>query len=117
MVLSGQSFADLEASVSSGGTPFLSQVLASVNSLIVHQLNSPTDAEMAAQYAGTFQKVEITAQVVEREATGVGSARSTREFLVSPDDFKELGTAEAYLISKKSGRRLKIAGRMSKIVG
>lgn len=115
VVLAGQSFADLEASVTSGGAPFLSQVLASVNSLIVHQLNSPADAELAAQYAGTFQKVEITAQVVEQAATGVGSARSTREFQVRPDDFKELETAEAYLISKRLGNRIKISGRLSRI--
>lgn len=115
IVLSGQSFADLEASVVAGGAPFLNQVLASVNTLVVHQLNSPDDAELVAQYAGTYQKVEVTAQVVEGVATGVGSARSSREFLVSPDDFKELGTAEAYLISKKNTGRLKIACRLSKI--
>lgn len=60
VILSGQSFSDLEASVVAGGAPFLSQVLASVNTLVVHQLNSPADAELAAQYAGTFEKVEVT---------------------------------------------------------
>ena len=115
VVLSGQTLADLEASVMAGGAPFLNQVLASVNTLVVHQLNSPADAELAAQYSGTYQKVEVTAQVVEGVATGVGSARGSREFVVSPDDFKELGTAEAYLISKKSGGRLKISCRLSRI--
>lgn len=116
VVLSGQSFADLDASVGDGGTPFLSQVLASVNTLVVHQLNSPADAELASQYSGTYQKVEVTAQVVEGVATGVGSARSSREFLVSPDDIKELGTAEAFLISKKSGVRTKISCRRSPVL-
>lgn len=111
VVLAGQSFADLERSVASGGDSFASQLLASINSLIVHQLNSPSDAELAAEYAGTTEKMEVTAQVVEQTATGVGSARSTREFIVSPDDFKELGTAEAFFISKKSGKRTKIASR------
>jgi len=113
VILSGQSFSDFEASVVAGGAPFLSQVLASVNTLVVHQLNSPADAELASQYAGTFQKVEVTAQVVEGVATGVGSARSSREFIVSPDDFKELGTGEAFLVSKKTGGRLKISCRLS----
>ncbi|MBE0580513.1 MAG: TraM recognition domain-containing protein [Devosia sp.] len=115
VVLSGQSFADLEVSVLTGGTSFLNQVLASVNTLIVHQLNSPTNAELASQYSGTFQKVEVTAQVVEGVATGVGSARSSREFVVSPDDFKELKMAESYLISKKYGTKTKISGRLSRI--
>jgi hypothetical protein len=115
VVLAGQSFADLERSVADGGESFASQLLASINSLIVHQLNSPADAELAAEYAGTTEKMEVTAQVVEQTATGVGSARSTREFIVSPDDFKELGTAEAFFISKKSGRRTKIASRLSRI--
>lgn len=115
VVLAGQSFADLSRSVASGGDSFASQLLASINSLIVHQLNSPADAELAAEYAGTTEKIEVTAQVVEQTATGVGSARSTREFNVSPDDFKELQTAEAFFISKKSGRRTKIASRLSRI--
>jgi type IV secretory pathway TraG/TraD family ATPase VirD4 len=116
LVLSGQSFADLEASVVSGGAPFLNQILASVNTLIVHQLNSPADAELASQYAGTFQKIEVTAQVIEGVATGVGSARGSREFVVSPDDFKELALAEAYILSKKYGTRTKFSARLSKIV-
>lgn len=115
VVLAGQSFADLERSVASGGDSFASQLLASINTLIVHQVNSPADAELAAEYAGTTEKIEVTAQVVEHTATGLGSARNTREFIVSPDDFKELGTAEAFSISKKSGKRTKMASRLSRI--
>lgn len=116
LVLGTQSFADLNRSVQSGGEAFADQILASVNSLVTHRLNSPNDAELAARITGTFLKEELTAQVVGQVETGVGSSRLTREFFVSPDDLKTSQTGEAYLVVKSSNRMVHLRARQSPIV-
>lgn len=100
MALLGQSFADLESVEGIDGKAFHNQILASINTVIVHRLNSPDDAELAAQIAGTYAKPKITAQTVGDKPTGAGSVRMTREFLVGPDLFKRLQRGQAIILSK-----------------
>jgi len=100
VVLLGQSFADLESVEGIDGKAFRNQILASINTVIVHRLNSPDDAELAAQIAGTYAKPEMTAQTVGNKPTGAGSVRVTREFLVGPDRFKRLQRGHAIILSK-----------------
>lgn len=115
IVMAGQSFADLERSVNEQGGSFRNQILGSVNTLIVHRLNAPEDAELGAQFAGTYLKPETTAQVVGRQPTGAGSVRVTREFNIGPDKFKELKRGEAVVIAKGKGTVRKIRARYSSI--
>ncbi len=116
VVLAGQSFADVERSVTEQGPAFRNQILGSINTVIVHRLNSPDDAELGAQFAGTFLKAETTSQVVGGQPTGAGSVRMTREFSVAPDILKDLDFAEAVVISKSSHTTRVIRTRHSEIV-
>lgn len=100
VLLLGQSFADLEKAEDMDGKAFRNQILGSVNTAILHRLNSPDDAELAAQIAGTFLKPEVTAQTVGNQPTGAGSVRMTREFHVGPDRIKKLRKGEAVILSK-----------------
>lgn len=116
VVLLGQSFADLETVNHIDGKTFRNQILASVNTVIVHRLNSPDDAELAAQIAGTYAKPELTAQTVGSKPTGAGSVRMTREFLVGPDSFKNLERGEAFVLSKYGPHIRKIKARLPKFM-
>ena len=116
VILLGQSFADLETVDHVDGKSFRNQVLASVNTIIVHRLNSPDDAELAAQIAGTYAKPELTAQTVGSKPTGAGSVRMTREFLVGPDRFKSLERGQAFVLSKFGTHIRKIKARLPKFM-
>jgi len=112
VVLLGQSFADLETVDHVDGKAFRNQVLASVNTVIVHRVNSPDDAELASQIAGTYAKPELTAQTLGNQPTGAGSVRITREFNVGPDRFKKLKRGEAIVLSKFGQQVRKIKARL-----
>lgn len=116
VVLLGQSFADLEAVNHVDGKAFRNQILGSVNTVIVHRVNSPDDAELAAQIAGTYAKPELTAQTVGNKPTGAGSVRMTREFLIGPDRFKNLKRGQAFVLSKYGPHIRKIKARLPKFM-
>ncbi|MBE7734631.1 type IV secretory system conjugative DNA transfer family protein [Devosia faecipullorum] len=116
VVLLGQSFADLESVEGIDGKAFRNQILASINTVIVHRLNSPDDAELAAQIAGTYAKPEMTAQTVGNKPTGAGSVRMTREFLVGPDRFKRLQRGQAIILSKFGKHVRTIKARLPKFM-
>lgn len=125
VIILGQSFADLETVDHADGKAFRNQILASINTVVVHRLNSPDDAELAAQIAGTYAKPELTAQTVGNKPTGAGSVRVTREFFVGPDRFKNLnqGTSArfyemAIIGSRKRGEAVVLSkfGKLRKMV-
>lgn len=84
------------------GREFKGQVLNCINTLIVHRVNSPGDAEELSAWIGTRESIETTHQVDYRTGRAdKGSQRKTREYLVHPDEIKNgLAVGEAFVASK-----------------
>jgi hypothetical protein len=100
-VLSSQSFQDLTTDFLDSSSS-IQQALASINSIIVHQLNAADDAELIARTVGTSSQLEHTAQAVGEKPTGASSIREVREFRLHPDALKSLGTGEAIYVDRTS---------------
>ncbi len=85
-----------------GGREFKGQVLNCINTLFVHRVNSPKDAEELSAWIGTRESVETTRQIDFRTGSmDKGSQRATREYLVHPDEIKNgLSAGEAFVSSK-----------------
>ena len=80
---------------------FASQVLNCVNTIICHRLNDHESAESVAAWAGTRDMFDVTAQIGAEGATGMGSVRRNKEFIIHPDAIKQdLQPGEAFYISK-----------------
>ncbi len=80
---------------------FASQVLNCVNTIICHRLNDHDSAEAVAAWAGTKDSFDMTAQIGGNGATGMGSVRRNKEFIIHPDSIKQnLQPGEAFYISK-----------------
>ena len=80
---------------------FASQVLNCVNTIICHRLNDHDSAEAVAAWAGTKDSFDLTAQIGGDGATGMGSVRRNKEFIIHPDSIKQnLQPGEAFYISK-----------------
>jgi hypothetical protein len=81
---------------------FESQVLNCVNTIICHRLNDQESAEKVAEWAGTKDSFDVTAQINQGQgSTGMGSVRRNKEFIVHPDDIKRsLQPGEAFLLTK-----------------
>jgi type IV secretory pathway TraG/TraD family ATPase VirD4 len=96
-ILSAQSPSDLDAQVSEH---FTEQVIENCNNYLILRQNSAKNAERLAKIIGTRNAMEITYQVNEDGATGLGSARRDRAFLYHPDDIKVLKKGQAVFVSK-----------------
>ena len=80
---------------------FANQVLNCVNTIICHRLNDHDSAESIAAWAGTRDMFDVTAQIGGEGATGMGSVRRNKEFIIHPDSIKQdLQPGEAFYISK-----------------
>ncbi len=79
-------------------------------------MNSPTDASTLAEIIGTKKSLEITAQLGNEGATGMGSARNVREFLAHPDEIKNLPTGEAFIANKNDNTVRRIKGRYPELM-
>ena len=81
---------------------FLDQVLNCANTLICHRLNDQTSAESISKWIGTQDAFTVTAQLsVNQGATGLGTVKSNKDFIVHPDEIKQtLQTGEAFYITK-----------------
>jgi hypothetical protein len=113
-VLISQSCFDL-ATDSSNSANSIQQALASVNSMILHQLNAADDAELVARTVGTATELEHTAQAIGEKPTGASSIRQVREFRLHPDSLKSLGTGEALYVDRTSNTVQHVLVRQSKI--
>jgi hypothetical protein len=82
---------------------FRDQVLASVNTYVIHRLNVAADREYIASLAGTKRTMGYTSQTVGGKGTGAASARHTKEFVMHPDDIRELHDHEAFVVNCNSG--------------
>ncbi len=81
---------------------FLEQMLNCANTLICHRLNDHDSAESIANWIGTQESFTITAQINQAQgATGLGSVRRNKEFIIHPDWIKQkLQTGEAFYVTK-----------------
>lgn len=106
-ILATQSLADL---VAAAGEPFKHQVIENCNNYIVMRQNSYADAEEWAKTIGTKEQMQMTFQMTQSEATGLGSARMVRGFKIHPDTIKDFGVGEAVYLSRDNGifERIKI---------
>ncbi len=109
-VLATQSVADLGRATPETPDQFTRQVFSSRNNYLVHRLNAPKDAQLVAELIGTRDGVEHTAQIDGMGATGLGSARRTKSFVVHPDVIKQLPRGKAIFVNKNMGdvRRIRV---------
>lgn len=96
-ILSCQSLSDLEENVSEN---FKEQIIENCNNYIVMRQNSAKNAEQWSNIIGTHNTMDITYQLKENDATGLGSAKHTRTFYFHPDVIKSLKKGEAIFVSK-----------------
>lgn len=95
-VLASQSLSDLSAAVSED---FKEQVIENCNNYIIMRQNSSKNAEEWANIVGTRESIDVTYQIDEG-ATGRGSARKTREYILHPDEIKNFPTGQGFAVSK-----------------
>jgi type IV secretory pathway TraG/TraD family ATPase VirD4 len=96
-ILATQSLSDLDAKC---GEYFKEQVIENCNNYLILRQNSAGNAEQWANIIGTHLSMDITYQVKEGGETGLGSMKSTREYLYHPDDIKNFAMGNAIFISK-----------------
>jgi hypothetical protein len=108
VLLATQELADLDR-VAPG---LRDQVLGIVGVKIIHRQDVPTSAQTVAQMIGTERVWERTYQVGNRLFAGYDTGRGTRrqaeQFIVHPNEIKNLTTGEAILIVKTPSRRVAI---------
>lgn len=84
---------------------FKSQVLNCVNTLICHRLNDQESAETVANWIGTRDAFNVTAQInIKENDAAMGSVRRNKEFIVHPDAIKQgLRVGEVFYATKVGG--------------
>ena len=111
-VIATQSLSDIEAAA---GKAVVNQIVDNCNTFIVQRQNAPESAEILAGVIGTREGVEVTRQVQSVAGialdTGLGSVRRVREYVVHPDEIKNLKTGEAIVVRKLTGEVLRVKVR------
>jgi hypothetical protein len=92
-LLAFQSLADIDRL--DHGKDIRRQIIQNCNTLIVQRQNDPSDAEELANIIGTDESYQLTYQISDEGATGVGSARGVKKYIFHPDDIKKLKIGEA----------------------
>jgi hypothetical protein len=105
VLVATQEMADLDRA----GAGVRDQVIGSTALKLVLRQDVPASAHMAAQIAGTERVWEETRQIggglLFPGPPPRGTRREVERFIIDPNQVKTLGTGEAVLISKLSGRR------------
>ncbi|HAG07009.1 MAG TPA: hypothetical protein DCL13_02400, partial [Peptococcaceae bacterium] len=111
-IIATQSLSDIEAAA---GKAVVNQIIDNCNVFTIHRQNSPESAEILAGIIGTREGVEVTRQVQSVAGivleTGLGSVRQVREYVVHPDEVKNLKTGEAIVVRKLTGEVLRVKVR------
>jgi type IV secretory pathway TraG/TraD family ATPase VirD4 len=83
----------------------MEQILNCVNTLICHRVNDSISAQAVSDWVGTQNAFAVTAQLdIAQSGASAGSVRSTKEYIVHPDNIKQgLEVGEAYFITKVGG--------------
>ena len=100
-----QSLADLESAV---GEAFKHQIVENCNNFCILRQNSYMGAEAFSKLIGTQEKMQLTYQMSQAEATGMGTAKRVREFIIHPDEIKSFKTGEGVFLSRDNGKCEKI---------
>ena len=101
VILGTQSFADIARGVEVGaGDTFVTQVLESINTLIIHRMLSSKDREVAATETGTREAIERTVQTVGGIGTGAASSRFVQQFIAHPDAVRRLEDGVAFVVDR-----------------
>lgn len=95
IVLSMQGFSDIDRLPS--GEALRRQIIQNCNTLIVHRVNDPKDADELASMFGTQETYLITFQINDLGATDLGSMRPEQEFKIHPNDIKGLKRGEIFI--------------------
>lgn len=100
-LLGTQSLADLE----DVSPQFKQQTIENCNNYIVLRQNASQGASEWSETVGTYETMKMTYQISsdEEEETQKGSARRVREFIIHPDQIKNLKTGEGFYISRDYG--------------
>ena len=96
-VLAAQSLSDLEAAADEH---FKEQVIENCINYIIMRQNSAKNSEEWANIIGTRNAIDMTFQVEDKGATGLGSVRQTRKYHYHPDHIKALAMGKAIFLSK-----------------
>lgn len=112
-VLTVQSVADIGQRVRQNADLFTQQIIANCNLFVVHRMNTSEDAQKFSEIIGTKANMEITTQLGEHGATGLGSARRSRHFLAHPDEIKSLERGEAFFLDKNTNTFNQMKARFS----
>lgn len=116
VMLGSQSLADLRAARPGEDSDTLTeQVLTNVTYVVAHRESDPDSAERLARMAGTQPSWVTTEKYGGRADGWLGQREGTRtrerEFIVLPDQFKQLGVGEAVLIrpgAKEPGQVVRV---------
>ena len=83
------------------------QVIANTSTLVSFLQKLPESAETIAGIAGTYKSEKETSQVEEegvlfksKKETGMGTVRDVEEYIIHPNDIKNLGVGECFIVSK-----------------
>jgi hypothetical protein len=82
---------------------FAGQVLGNCNVHLIFRQDDPDDAELWARFMGTKTVTKRTFQTQDGSKTGASSNRESLEFIVSPDQIKNLGVGQC-VVSIKTRR-------------
>jgi len=98
-ILSTQSLSDLAINE---GEYFIGQVLSNCNNYLIFRQNDSDDAERLASVIGTKNSPEHTVQVNGDGATGRGTIKISKEYVIHPADIKRLRLGEAVFVNKQN---------------
>ncbi len=93
VALSTQSVADIASAT--GNDQLLASLADNFTGFVLHRQTSPESRDWLAMLLGTRELWQSTDRTQGARSSGVGSRRRAAEFVVRPDDFKELRTGEA----------------------
>ncbi len=96
-ILATQSLSDLEFD---GSSKIKEQIIENCNNYFILRQNNYKNAEEWANIVGTDNTIDITYQIDKDSATGLGSAKRTREYIFHPDKIKNLSTGRGFYVSK-----------------
>ncbi len=99
VILATQSLDDIAKGSDKDGGRFLNQVLGSINSYLIHRLNTGDDREMTSKNSGTITDIEYTAQTLGGKGSGAASARHIQRFSVHPDAIRSLEDGNAFIVN------------------
>jgi hypothetical protein len=95
VALSTQSVADIASAT--GNEQLLASLADNFTGFILHRQTSPESRDWLAMLLGTRELWQSTDRTQGARSSGIGSRRRAAEFVVRPDDFKDLRTGEAVI--------------------